>query len=466
MNPSAPPLGSLGDESEDEAPDLYPSNLAGGDGNRSEDSRQAKGSCLMKCSEEPSLNRQAAAKVTTPRPVPSQPHPSRLDWTAIAREGMEAGDMAMVEAVMQAFPVQYEQEGEGDLRGGYLLLGWKLSQLRATVNDSGLHGEPMKQMLNYIWGSSVLAPEDIKVIACMIMSQSEQLLWQSHWQRLCEISSNTQAEGDPLFGVTVQQLMGMGPFATPDMQVHLGPDVCLESMQTARQALEMIKTSTPTPSYMSIKQGREESFASFIEAINRACVPDWLKATLLRQCAMENCNSSTRSILITLPIDATIEIMLERMSRVPAGLQALLVEAVRELGSKVAEAQTQAFAALASLVGGGVPKGAQPQRSQGPSCYRCGKERHWRRDCRAKVWCENCNSANHSMLVCCASGNSGTRVKNHRAQTTMAALVVSPLNGTLSNHSLPAAVSHEPPLQTMARHKGGALAWTWQPQQM
>ena len=90
---------------------------------------------------------------------------------------MGAGDMTMVEAVMQAFP----QEGGGGVRGGHLPLGWKLlSQLWATVNDSGLHGEPTKQMLNYIWGSSVLAPEDIKVIAHMIMSQSEQLLWQAH----------------------------------------------------------------------------------------------------------------------------------------------------------------------------------------------------------------------------------------------------------------------------------------------
>jgi len=172
-----------------------------------------------------------------------------------------------------------------------------------------------------------------------------------------------------LFGVTVQQLLGLGQFATPDMQVHLGPDVCLEGMRTAQQALEMVKASAPTPSYMSMKQGREETFASFIdrvsEAINRACIPDWMKAALLRQCAMENCNGSTKSILVTLPIDAAIEMMLEHMSRVPAGPQALLVEAVRELGGKLAKAQTQAFAALAPLAGGGVPKGARPRRSQG-----------------------------------------------------------------------------------------------------
>ena len=326
-----PPLGSLGDESEDEAPDLHPPNPAGGDGDADEGSRQAKGPCLMKgsCltkhSEDPSFNRLAAAKVTAPRPVPSQPRPSRLDWTAVAREAMGAGDMAMVEAAMREFPVPYEREWDGGRRGDHVPLGWKfLSQLRTTVNDSGLHGEPTKQMLNYIWGSSVLVPQDIKVIARMIMIQSEQLLWQAHWQQLCEISSNTpRAAEDPLFGVTVQQLMGLGQFATPDMQVHLGPDVCLEGMRTARQALEMVKTSAPTPSYMSVKRGTEETFASFIdrvsEAINRACVLDWMKAALLHQCAMENCNSSTKSILVTLPIDATIKMMLERMSRVLAG---------------------------------------------------------------------------------------------------------------------------------------------------
>jgi len=227
--------------------------------------------------------------------------------------------------VLREFHVPYEREWDGGRRGDHVPLGSKfLSQLRTTVNDSGLHGEPTKQMLNYIWGSSVLVPQDIKVIARMIMIQSEQLLWQAHWQQLCEISSNTpRAAEDPLFGVTVQQLMGLGQFATPDMQVHLGPDVCLEGMRTARQALEMVKTSAPTPSYMSVKRGTEETFASFIdrvsEAINRACVLDWMKAALLHQCAMENCNSSTKSILVTLPIDATIKMMLERMSRVLAG---------------------------------------------------------------------------------------------------------------------------------------------------
>ncbi|NXD51105.1 POK9 protein, partial [Corvus moneduloides] len=43
-------------------------------------------------------------------------------------------------------------------------------QLRGTVNESGLQSEPAKQMLNYVWGSGILCPEDIKTIVRMIQS--------------------------------------------------------------------------------------------------------------------------------------------------------------------------------------------------------------------------------------------------------------------------------------------------------
>ncbi|NXU80842.1 POK9 protein, partial [Oreotrochilus melanogaster] len=35
-------------------------------------------------------------------------------------------------------------------------------QLRATVSESGIQGEPTRQMLDYIWGGNILLPSDIK----------------------------------------------------------------------------------------------------------------------------------------------------------------------------------------------------------------------------------------------------------------------------------------------------------------
>ena len=53
-------------------------------------------------------------------------------------------------------------------------------QLWNTVNESGLHSEPTKQVLNYIWGAGLLLQEDIKNLFKIIMSQSQVMLWQAH----------------------------------------------------------------------------------------------------------------------------------------------------------------------------------------------------------------------------------------------------------------------------------------------
>ncbi|KAK1208907.1 POK9 protein, partial [Pygoscelis papua] len=37
-------------------------------------------------------------------------------------------------------------------------------QLRATVSESGIKGEPTRQMLDYIWGTNILLPGDIRSI--------------------------------------------------------------------------------------------------------------------------------------------------------------------------------------------------------------------------------------------------------------------------------------------------------------
>lgn len=140
----------------------------------------------------------------------------------------------------------------------------------------------------------------------------------------------------------------------------MGPERLLEAMRLARQAMSYIKTTPPQPSYLLIKQGRDESFASFVDRVsnsrNNSDVQEWMKGALLRQCIIENCNSATRSIIVTLPADAPVELMRDRMSRVPVGPHTMLVEAVKELGKDLAHTQNQAFAALAPLKGAEAPR--------------------------------------------------------------------------------------------------------------
>ncbi|KAM6306945.1 endogenous retrovirus group K member 10 Gag polyprotein-like [Podargus strigoides] len=386
----------------------------------------------------------------------------RIDWHSLKRHAIENGDRALLEDLegIQAFPVIFQTNDMGGIDAEHYMIDWKLlTQLRNTVNESGLRGEPTIQMLNYIWGSGILCAEDIKSIMRMIMTQSQLLLWQGHWTRLCEQSAQTQREeNDPLFGVTAQQLLGYGPFQSITVQMELGPSVSLESMRLARDALRSVRTSPGAPSYMSIKQGREESFGSFVDrvtdAINKADVPEWMKGALLRQCVMENTNNRVKGILLTLPIDATIEDMLERMSRVPSGEQAMLVEAIQAVGKEIAQGQAlqaQAFAAALAPLQRPHPSYRQqrPSHEGPPRCYRCGEKGHVRRMCRKPhVWCDNCQHDHHDTSVCHLPGN-GRRSASRRATTTIAA---------------PAQPATSPPtqLQPYSQPPQGASVSTWQ----
>ncbi|NXB21110.1 GAK8 protein, partial [Rhagologus leucostigma] len=328
----------------------------------------------------------APSQSPTPSPCPlgSEPVPGaepdlagalareRRDlWASIARHGMEGGDSDLVAAATAnmdslAFPVVYTPNPQGGLQAAISTLDWKVrAQLRATVGSFGVTSEPAKQMLDYLFNAHLLLPTDIRGLARLIYTPHQRLLFDAHWQEEALASVNTQrAQGDPLHGITLDELMGFGPYARIEAQVLSGPDRCREIMAVAKRAMDKIKTPGGTPAYMGIKQGREEPLGTFVdklmEAITRARVPEYLHGSLLKQCVLQNGNSTTRTLITSMPGDWNIPALLEKAASIPQGSQAFLVEALQKIGEGLQEqaralqrqaetSQSQVMAALAPL---------------------------------------------------------------------------------------------------------------------
>ena len=388
-------------------------------------------------------------------------------WAKIAEEAMQEGSYEAAARLTEAFPVVYSPpDAQGNVTVNMTNLDWKLlTQLRSRVSDFGIKGEPTRQMLDYIWGTNILLPGDIRSIMKLILTQHQQLLFNAHWHSVCQESvAAVRQPGDPLYGVTLEELMGIGPYFRLEAQALMGPDKAKESMGLARRALDRIKEPGGIPSYMGIKQGREEPFGLFIDrvanAIQAAGVPDYLKGTILKQCALQNCNPSTRNILATLPSTWSIEEGLERMAQVPVGPQAMLIEAIKQVGDKIAKGlrigQEQVFAALAPLQ---KPMGPHASGRQALRCHRCGIAGHMRRQCKtANVWCPSCRSSTHNESACRKreQGNGRASGKSRPATTQKAAFPTTATMTTTPSETTNPFASGQPQAEVWD--------WTWQQQ--
>ena len=86
-------------------------------------------------------------------------------------------------------------------------------------------------MLEYLFSTQVLLPNDLRGIARLMFTEHQMILFGAHWQELVQQSVRTQRQqGDPLFNVTLEELIRLSQFAETNAQLMLRPDKAKKAM--------------------------------------------------------------------------------------------------------------------------------------------------------------------------------------------------------------------------------------------
>ncbi|XP_063997950.1 uncharacterized protein LOC135174557 [Pogoniulus pusillus] len=350
-------------------------------------------------------------------------------WRAVIRDALLQGDWEAAAALegAAAFPVVAARTADGQPGATHTALDWKLlMQLKTAVSSHGLHSQPTKQLLNYIFSAYVLCPADCETVARLILTPSQFMLWERAWRDECrKVVEQPRQLGDPLLNVQADILLGKGAFSSLDAQIRHPFEWHHASMTTARTAFNMVPTEPKAPSYTAVKQGLSEDYNHFIDrlaaAVEAATELDAAtRQAFFRTLAFENANNKTKQLLSILPREASVDDMLERVARMPTNQQQTFVATQMD---QVLDKHTQlVMAALRSADAGN--RGRRYNNPRNP-CFRCGLTGHPRDNCpQAAVWCDHCQLDSHATAACKRSGNYQRSAAGSRARTQVAAPVM------------------------------------------
>jgi len=156
-----------------------------------------------------------------------------------------------------------------------------------------------------------------------------------------------------------------------------------------------------------------ESYPQFVGRLwqalaNQAEMSEEAKQSMFKLLAFENANPAMKRLLATLPKDAGVGEMLDLASR-----------AEQQRSEQVmANAMAQAIQPIMQLLAAAVARIGGKDGGCNPGiCFRCGQKGHYRRACRAKVWCEQCQRGTHATTACKMTTNGKQSAKGRRAPT-------------------------------------------------
>ncbi|XP_049649829.1 uncharacterized protein LOC126035342 [Accipiter gentilis] len=208
------------------------------------------------------------------------------DWRLVAKECCLSG----VQFQPVVLPIR------AAARGGYEWTPFDVKTVRELASTVQAHGVNSVQALTLFECllSTPVAPFDVMQLMRGVLPPSL-LLFKEKWRAQClKIVTDAQAPGHHLVGVTIEQLMGEGQFATPQAQGMRGRDfaaVAPTALAAFKPVAAMDRADLP---WVKICQGIAERFTAFLDrlqlAIQAANLPEMAKEVIVVECAKAQAN--------------------------------------------------------------------------------------------------------------------------------------------------------------------------------
>ncbi|XP_056371461.1 uncharacterized protein LOC130266146 [Oenanthe melanoleuca] len=150
---------------------------------------------------------------------------------------------------------------------------------------------------------------DIKQTWRLIFDGAGMIIFKQEWEDNCAKQlALVTGENHPLHGSSIQRLMGTNPaMITPQAQAEgLWAHEVIITTRAAQKAIRASSKLIVRPSPLStVKESKNESFTQFMNrlqaALDSSALPSEVKGPVLVDCLRQQCNSSTKDILRSLP---------------------------------------------------------------------------------------------------------------------------------------------------------------------